>query len=123
MKIFILEDDPNRIAYFRMNLIGHDLTICTDVYAAKKEWQPPYDIVSLDHDLGGQVYVDSAMENTGMGFVRWLTALDVESPVGRYYVHSYNPVGADKMHQELRKFHKHVARVPFGPSLLEEMLA
>ena len=57
MKVFILEDDPYRIVKFRDLLKGHDLTIidsCTKV----EEFKPPYDLILLDHDLGGRQLED-----------------------------------------------------------------
>lgn len=122
-RIFILEDDPARISLFRQTLIGTDVTICVDVASAKQLWEPPYDIVCLDHDLGGEVYVDSAHKNTGAEFVRWLTRNqpNLIDEAKTIYVHSYNPVGAAAMMTDLFEVHHRVGRVPFGPTLLKEI--
>jgi hypothetical protein len=122
-RIFILEDDPERIRAFRANLLHCDLTVATDIEAAKRAWQPPYDVASLDHDLGGEQYVNSANYNTGAEFVRWLTRFrpNLIEEATTVYVHSYNPEGASLMLSDLWQVHHRVGRLPFGPVLLKEL--
>jgi len=119
-RIFILEDDPFRIRQFCEALLHCDVTIRTNVEAAKAAWNPPYDVVSLDHDLGGETYVDSSHENTGYQFTKWLC--QEPRDVKKYYVHSYNPDGATNMLHELLKADVVVYRIPFGPTLLRELM-
>lgn len=50
MKVFILEDDPERMRVLRQILPTADIThilSCTQ----EQEFQPPYDVILLDHDL------------------------------------------------------------------------
>jgi hypothetical protein len=122
-RIFILEDDPMRIMAFREACIGKDLTVCMDVHAAKAEWNPPYDVICLDHDLGGEVMVNSEEENTGFQFVRFLTEPQPFQALMKsaFFVHSYNPEGAHAMCQQLLKSGYVVYRTPFGPTILKQL--
>ncbi len=121
MKIFILEDDLVRIGLFIKNLGQHELTIAEDLDYARKRWQPPYDIVLLDHDLGGQVYVSSDVENTGAGFVKDLLLGPLENLTGKFFVHSWNPDGGDLMHQLLINAGVDSTREYFGPKLFARL--
>jgi hypothetical protein len=49
----------------------------------------------LDHDLGGEVYVDSSRENTGMEVVRWIVANNPK--IMDIVVHSHNGPAAARM--------------------------
>ena len=70
LKILILEDDVSRIGIFKEKLKGHDLYFFDEaadaIGAFKLMTDKPWDIVFLDHDLGGQVFVPSSHPNTGM---------------------------------------------------------
>lgn len=128
MRIFVLEDDPLRQNAFMRTLMGHEMTICDSVLKAKQAWNPPYDVVCLDHDLGGQQMVDSSEGNTGTEFAGFLRA-ECEDAVpfkfpgnapaaGVVYIHSYNPAGAARMEQILWDCCK-VVRIPFGLTLMK----
>ena len=68
MNIFILEDDIVRIAWFKKEFKQDTLTINTDAEPAKKILKKQkFDLIFLDHDLGGEVYVSSDNANTGYG--------------------------------------------------------
>ena len=96
MRIFLLEDDPNRVAGFEIAAQGAELTHAISVEEARRKWNPPYDVVLLDHDLGGETFVDSKEENTGAEFLR--TPGVIEGMRGALIVvHSYNPSGAEHM--------------------------
>ena len=101
MKIFILEDDPTRIIWFKRNLTTKDLHITQDVTEAIK-WlkETTFDAVFLDHDLGGQVYVDSAEWNTGAIVAQIIH----ETPNNdlEVIIHSWNPSGAKIMRDSMR---------------------
>lgn len=119
MKIFILEDDMERIKLFWEYGKAHDLTVVTSVSEAIKHWKPPYDLVLLDHDLGGEHYVDSEKENTGYQFVKYLTSIEYgtyEPP--KFIVHSFNYQGALNMTIELRTAGFDAVMQSFGPNLL-----
>ena len=60
MRILILEDDPARHKAFKKNLIGNEVLITehTD-QAIKLIKEQDWDVLFLDHDLGGKVYCES----------------------------------------------------------------
>ena len=122
-RIFILEDDPYRIMLFREACIEHDVTVCMDVQAARKEWTPPYDAICLDHDLGGEQMVSSEEENTGFQFVRFLTEPQPfqNCMKSAFFVHSFNPEGAIAMCHALINAGYPTIRIPFGPTLLNTL--
>lgn len=113
MKVFILEDDSNRVDLFLEWLKGHSITLvasCEDADA----FDPPYDVIFLDHDLGGRQL--EAHEDCGLTFLKLVaTRINPEAVV---VVHSYNAEGARNMLNVLADL-KHPKRVyqPFGPSL------
>jgi len=61
MKILILDDDPNRLYQFCVNLTGHDTTCVqtAEDCIEKISNNDPFDAIFLDHDLGGKTYVKS----------------------------------------------------------------
>jgi CheY-like chemotaxis protein len=97
MNILILEDNKNRNIIFRRNLIGHAVTITDDVRELKnhllsQEW----DVLFLDHDLGGEVYVDSGREDTGCEAARWLHNNPNRVPE-IIFIHSLNENGSKEI--------------------------
>lgn len=76
-----------------------------------------YELIFLDHDLGGEVYVDSNQPNTGMRVVDWLMShpyhgyADSQQPI--FVVHSWNAPAAEIMCNRLAKYYQ-VIRAPFG---------
>ena len=96
MRILILDDDHTRHKHFNRNLIGH---VVENTHTAEEcidelkdnEW----DVVFLDHDLGGEVYQASA-EGTGWEVAKWLHDNPKRKP-NTVIVHSFNPTGAKNM--------------------------
>jgi hypothetical protein len=100
MKVFILEDDEERIDWFKKNLVC-DLTIATDI-SEKDKFEPPYDILFLDHDLGNEIYVPIDAENTGSTFC--LTIIkSILNKDTKIIIHSLNTGGAENMMRILQK--------------------
>ena len=100
MKVFVLEDDYNRIAKFK-KAYGHvDLHIATTVEEARailsKEKFP---LMYLDHDLGGEQFTPSG-ENSGYAVAEYLAT---QNPTGTVIIHSCNTVGAERMKVALSK--------------------
>lgn len=114
MKIFILEDDEQRILAFKRSFGQHNLYIVSNVNEAiilyKKH--KPFDVVLLDHDLGGRTHVSSFEENTGYQFAKYLS-LKKEKP--NVVFHSWNVPGVEKM----KEFFPRAPHIPFGSRLLE----
>ena len=96
MKVLILEDDPNRIGIFKKKLKEHDLYFAISVKEAKDMTINfgPFDYFFLDHDLDGQIFVDSNEENTGYRFAQFLAE---SKATGEVIVHSMNPAGAQNI--------------------------
>lgn len=121
VKVFILEDDANRIKGFEQAGIGLELTIAMSMDEAKAKWNPPYDILLLDHDLGDRQMVDGSDVNTGSEFCRWVRVGDVPQHV---IIHSYNRMGALNMHSMLTCKHDITPIIlPYHPNLLTWMEA
>jgi CheY-like chemotaxis protein len=119
-KVLILEDDKERHRQFKQRMLeigaSYDLVENADeainLLKTKK-----YDIIFLDHDLGGEVYVSENNKNTGSEVARYLNKNMVESIV---IIHSLNPIGSEYMQSLIPNslivpfvwgneiFHKHV---------------
>jgi DNA-binding NarL/FixJ family response regulator len=100
LRIFILEDDPFRTEY----MIGYldkafnkpNIVLSSDAEAAKKELAKElFDLVCLDHDLGGQVFVDSSEKNTGYQVAKYIKENNIKYKV--CMIHSLNFMGAMRM--------------------------
>lgn len=108
--IFILEDDTVRISLFKKFLIGKNLSITTTaIDAISMLKSKKFDILFCDHDLGGQVYVNSEHHNTGYQVIKALS--ETVNANTFCIVHSMNPAGADNMLSLLDK--NNSAYVPF----------
>ena len=96
MRVLILEDNENRCVKFREALMGHDLDITEfSKEAIQLLKENEYDILFLDHDLGGQVYVESG-EETGFEVAEWLSQNTDRKPK-EIYLHSLNEWGRKNM--------------------------
>jgi CheY-like chemotaxis protein len=94
MKILVLEDNPERIKYFRELLKVHDLFITKDIQIALDFLRlNECEIIFLDHDLG-QDYLTSL--NNGYELVKKIVELELQ-PYSQFYIHSMNPNGANRM--------------------------
>lgn len=123
-RVFVLEDDPYRIGLFQDACLGrHDLTL-TDRLSGPRGaftlYAPPYDLIYLDHDLGGRQMVDSHEEETGAAFVRWMPLASDHQPV--ITIHSYNMDGARNMARTLRdKGYTKVISWPFCGTVIDTL--
>lgn len=122
MRIFILEDDPQRQdAFMQALMTGHQVEICATVAQAQEiydTFEGSYDFVLLDHDLGGkQMLASEGPEPTGYTFAQWMPP----RTAGHVIVHSYNPDGAEAIRQVLAQKGFSVVKQPFGPHLLQAL--
>lgn len=70
MKIFVLEDNPDRIKYFALRFIKDELVISNNSkYGLNIVKNNKFDYIFLNHDLGDEVYVSTEHENCGIIFV------------------------------------------------------
>ena len=108
MKILLLEDDLNRIREFekRVNELNerntfkthsnpvtliHTETAIECIRLLKTEH---FNLILLDHDLGGKVFVDTNREDTGSEVARWISN-NLQSVKGVPIItHTQNPAGA-----------------------------
>ena len=98
--------------------IGNFMIIHSDnVEEAKIKFEAfePFDLIFLDHDLGGQEFVDSREINTGAQFAKWLCQCkNLENiPI---IIHSLNYYGAKNMKHFLPK----ALEIPF-PILMDDL--
>lgn len=102
MKIFILDDMLERqeslLAALR-ELIDEDAVIfCADSRKTAievLEHEREFDLMFLDHDLGGRVYVDSMDENTGWWVAKYIVDNNIRSK--QIIIHTLNWAGAQRM--------------------------
>ena len=113
-RIFIFEDDENRIEQFREYLSKDTLTITDNIHVAKKLLKEQvFDVALLDHDMDHQSMVDSSEENTGFQVASFI--VEEKIPLYQVIVHSHNPVGAERMIDVLNKFGEHIKQVQMLP--------
>lgn len=112
MNILFLDDDRSRTKAFFSQIPSAECveTAAACILALKQ--QDHWDYVFLDHDLGGEVHVDSALEETGMEVVRWIVAN--RPKIKMVIVHSLHSEGAKRMCRTLEDAGYIVARIPFA---------
>lgn len=114
MKIFVLEDNVQRIKQFATRLLNHSVVITTNAEEAIKELSKnlDYDYFFLDHDLGDEVFMDSNLPNTGYQVAKFLADKEIK---GRIVIHSMNYDGAKNMQSLLPK----AKTIMFNPLMFE----
>jgi CheY-like chemotaxis protein len=100
MRILVLDDSNERLIQFKQRLIGHVLDcVKTSRQAIDLLKEYDYDAVFLDHDLNGEAFTPSG-PGTGYEVAKWIEKNQQRKPK-IIYIHSFNPVGAEKMKQAL----------------------
>jgi CheY-like chemotaxis protein len=113
VKVLFLDDDERRCKLARRMYAKDDLTVVhSAVDAINQLGFQSFDLVSLDHDLGGEVYVDSNREDCGMEVVRWICTN--KPTLGMVNVHTWNIPAALEMGAKLEDADYRVVAVPFG---------
>ena len=123
IRIFLLEDDERRCAWFEKRFKGDLLHITCDVSEAKELLEAnTYDSVFLDHDLKPEHYHSETFddENTGYAIASFLASRPELQRAATIMVHSFNAEGALRMVEELRRAGRQADYVPFH--FLEERL-
>ena len=125
MRTFLLEDSHDRIVLFYEALHEAgvtDITARKTVSRAKATFEPPYDLVLLDHDLADEDYERPEKEDgTGTEFARWLAASQDPSTARKVIIHSYNHSGRQRMYETLAEAGWNVEQLPFGLALLDRL--
>jgi CheY-like chemotaxis protein len=114
-QVLFLDDDHMRIDAIRARLasVPCELTVVetADECIARLRANQ-YDLVMLDHDLGGETFCDSSREDCGMEVVRWLKG---NRGAHKFFmVHTMNAVAAAAMYLELNAMGYPVEQAPFG---------
>lgn len=111
----VLEDNPERVKQMRKNWHCCDITHVDTVEAFKKKIKKhgmEYRYIFLDHDLGGEVMVDShGDEPTGYDAAKYL-ATHLDKWGASVFIHSFNPVGADNIEHVLNDAGIYAQKVP-----------
>lgn len=119
MKVLFLDDSEKRIEAVVVHF-GNDetiyrhLVICKTAVLAiealnkEEEW----DLVMLDHDLGGEVFVHSGRKDCGMEVVRWI--IRTRPKIKRIVVHSWNAPAAKSMVSTLKRAGYETTYEPFS---------
>lgn len=114
MKVLFLDDRQKRIDVAVERYKDDDLTVVRTAEEAigvlsstlngstlrdPDTWQG-WDLVCLDHDLGGESFVDSNRKDCGMEVVRWMTAFrgPLNQIAKKVIIHSSNLGGAMTMY-------------------------
>jgi len=120
MKILILEDNSFRIEKFKILFKNQQVDLCYTaeeaIYSCRKN---KYEILWLDHDLDGKIWQDSQDENTGFRFIKWMVDNKIEKDA-LIYIHSMNPIGANKMLNYLKDNDYDGIWIPFNLLKLED---
>lgn len=99
MRILFLDDNTARHVHAKKAYEGHDVDyVFTAAEAIEKlKTNPPYDLVSLDHDLGGQTFVKSD-EQSGYEVCKYIVFNMGPAEIPKKaIIHSWNPAGANNM--------------------------
>lgn len=86
--MIVLEDDDRRIAFLK-RAVCDNVTVTRTVpecIECLRGSEGHY--LSLDHDLGGEEFVDSARKDCGMEVIRWLAKQREENPDALDWLHT-----------------------------------
>ena len=72
VKMLVLDDDEQRIKVLRRVFADAHIEWVQTAPECIDKLNEPWDVIRLDHDLGGEIYVDSNRADTGMEVVRHL---------------------------------------------------
>lgn len=109
-RVLFLDDDPWRHKMVRPHMKFDAAYTAADCIRLLAE--SDYDVVFLDHDLGGAQMVESeGPEETGYTVAKWMEAN--RRAVGLVVVHSLNPVGRANMLALLRNAGYQTLECPF----------
>lgn len=117
--VFFLEDNQMRYVHFHKwietKLENPEIVSATDAADAINilKDRRHFDIMFLDHDLGGKVFVDSKDENTGYQVAKFIKRNG--NTFHQMIIHSQNPAGA----QNINHLFPQALQVPF-PELMKQ---
>jgi len=116
MASLFLDDDKNRTDQIIKKFadIDEELVLTSTAKDAieKLSSKSSWNYVFLDHDLGGEVFVDSGREDCGMEVVRW--CLINKPQIDHIIVHTWNAPAGERMTEELKTAGYDAIYKPFG---------
>ncbi len=123
MNVIFLDDDENRHRLMKSNMPFVKQVYTADEAIAALKGDGYIDFLFLDHDLGGEIYVDSKTHNTGATVAKWMAENKTPKDIGFIIVHSYNPAGAKTMMHILKETFRSIAYQPFASDMFKETVA
>ncbi len=106
MKIFVLEDDPERISWFKKTFDDCEISFTKDTSEARKKLKNnKYDLIFLDRDLSNP-YRNG--EDVAWEMARYKLAQDTT-----IIIHTENARGQRVMKKYLEKYHNNVHQISF----------
>jgi CheY-like chemotaxis protein len=117
--ILIVEDQEERIHWFRKKLAGLDVTVAMSPQRALNLLGVhKFDVVFLDHDAVPEIIKEDDPDHDNKTFFRVAQLLAKQEFSGGVLIHSFNIDGARRMEHLLGR-HAKVIRIPFGMFNLE----
>ena len=104
-KVLVLEDDSRRIFKFRQRFLESGIVpVFVDTAKDCIEYlgKEKFNCIFLDHDLGGEIYVDVNNVNTGSAVARWMNSNENLNSDTIAVIHSFNPAGAKYMNRLIK---------------------
>jgi len=120
MTILILEDNLERIEWFKKIYKQHHLIICEKIKDAQLAVAyGKIDIFFLDHDIAPNNFEGIDKCETGYDFINWIVSQNYQRHA-IYYIHSMNPTGANAMLNLLKDNNYEAQWIPFHLLKLED---
>ena len=111
MATLFLDDNKERIKKIK-NSVPYTITIVTTTEACiSKLEEDEWDLVFLDHDLNGEVYVDSGRKDCGMEVVRWI--IKNQPIIRNIIIHTHNTEAGLLMLKQLQSAKYKANYIPF----------
>jgi len=114
MRVLILDDmDVRHDKIGRLHLddkVDHAYTAEEAIYFLSTY---KYQLVYLDHDLAAEHYIDGRSEEaTGFEIAMYIYGMPEDDLPDQVIIHSWNPVGAERMYNQLKGLGIFVSRKP-----------
>ena len=117
-RVLFMDDDARRVEVFLDRCPEAVWVKSADACIARLK--DGWDEVHLDHDLGGERYVDPNRDDCGMAVVRWLCAEErPQHRDTRFFIHSFNLAAASLMVECLLRNGYTAEFRPFGFDLVD----
>ena len=111
MNILFLDDNMERIKKIKRCIKSLIITKTVEQTIRELEKCEEWNIVFLDHDLGGEEHVDSNRKDSGMEVARWIVNNNVN--IHHIIVHTLNGPAGEDMVSLLKENRYKAEYVPF----------